>query len=242
MPTKSDSVYYNFSNIRFAAPPLGDLRFQAPHQPLNNRSAGIQNGTYGNRCPQSLPEWVSGGISASNSSSQPVPAINKDESEDCLFLDVVVPEQIFNRQRSSYGSPVMVWIYGGGYTTGDKLTGFNPIGLLDRSNQSVLYVAMNYRVSFRLLLYLVSDMSLSLVHLASWPAHLCKLMDRLIPVCLTNDLPFNGYKRISISLVVTRIVLLFLARALAAGQSCIRLWLTAVIMVMAAVHFNRLFL
>lgn len=84
------------------------------------------------------------------------PSINPRTTEDCLFLDVVVPEQIFNEADSSGSSkksaPVLIWIYGGGYTVGEK-TGFgvyNPAGLINASqingSEGVIYVALNYRV------------------------------------------------------------------------------------------------
>lgn len=43
---------------------------------------------------------------------------------------------------------MLVWIYGGGYTTGDKsaLNGGGPSGLIHRSNDSIIYVALNYRL------------------------------------------------------------------------------------------------
>jgi carboxylesterase type B len=69
------------------------------------------------------------------------------ESEDCLFLDVVVPKGIFNSNKQH---PVLVWIYGGGYTAGSKSGSGNPAGLLERSqadnSSGVIYVAMNYRL------------------------------------------------------------------------------------------------
>lgn len=41
-------------------------------------------------------------------------------TEDCLFLDVMVPTKIYNSRGKGYGAPVLVWIYGGGYTAGSK--------------------------------------------------------------------------------------------------------------------------
>ena len=44
----------------------------------------------------------------------------------------------------------MVWIYGGGFTTGSKVGSGNPAGLIARSQddgqEGVIYVAMNYRL------------------------------------------------------------------------------------------------
>lgn len=48
------------------------------------------------------------------------------------------------------GAPVLVWIYGGGYTSGDKTAAGNPAGLISQSlendNEGVIFVAMNYRL------------------------------------------------------------------------------------------------
>ena len=90
-------------------------------------------------------------------------------SEDCLFLDVIVPEKVFNVTKtngtSGYhearcvpghpckvpsGAPVLVWIYGGGYTAGSKTSEGHPASLVARSlendGEGIVYVAMNYRL------------------------------------------------------------------------------------------------
>ena len=71
-------------------------------------------------------------------------------SEDCLFLDVVVPQKIFENKDEACNAPVLVWIYGGGYTAGSKSDSGNPAGLLTRSESNnadgVIYVSMNYRL------------------------------------------------------------------------------------------------
>jgi len=46
-------------------------------------------------------------------------------TEDCLFLDVQVPTSIYNNRGKGYGAPVLVWIYGGGYTAGSKAGKFS---------------------------------------------------------------------------------------------------------------------
>lgn len=156
--------FYNFSNIRYAAPPLGNLRFAAPQPPAVNRSE-VQTGSVGRICPQAGPAWGTTaaqfvasylqGIpfngTASNSSSNATSALPRQDprtTEDCLFLDVVVPRQVLESAGMGYGAPVMVWIYGGGYTFGDKsgINGGSPAGLIRRGNESVIYVAMNYRL------------------------------------------------------------------------------------------------
>ncbi|KAL8994183.1 MAG: hypothetical protein Q9169_005786 [Polycauliona sp. 2 TL-2023] len=164
---------YNFSNIRYAEPPVGNLRFRAPVPPQGvNRS--VDQGLVGRVCHQASPAWsltaaefvpayltgepfntsaAEDAVEAAIASPGPV---DPRETEDCLFLDVVVPEQIFNlagdSKNSESGAPVLVWIYGGGYTAGEK-TGyglFNPAGLIRASqiteSEGVVYVALNYRL------------------------------------------------------------------------------------------------
>jgi carboxylesterase type B len=60
-----------------------------------------------------------------------------------------VPEDVLaHAGEKGPGAPVLVWIYGGGYTGGNKNN--NPAGLLSASNSSsdgnVIYVALNYRL------------------------------------------------------------------------------------------------
>jgi acetylcholinesterase len=42
---ESTGNFYSFSNIRYAAPPVGNLRFAAPQPPARNRSAVNNGGT-----------------------------------------------------------------------------------------------------------------------------------------------------------------------------------------------------
>ncbi|VDO42228.1 unnamed protein product [Onchocerca flexuosa] len=70
---------------------------------------------------------------------------NVPVSEDCLYLNIVVPGQINRKARL----PVMVWIYGGGFWSGCIS--------LDKfffSEENVIFVAMNYRVSVFGFLYM----------------------------------------------------------------------------------------
>jgi carboxylesterase type B len=68
-------------------------------------------------------------------------------SEDCLFLDVIVPESIYKKNASA---PVLVWVYGGGYVNGDKTSSGNPATLIataqENAGEGVVFVAMNYRL------------------------------------------------------------------------------------------------
>lgn len=138
-------TYYNFSNIRYASSPIDALRFQLPRDPPDNRSAGVQDGSYGKICPQAYTPW--------QSSTAVTAPPGELESEDCLFLDVVVSEDAW-RRRGNASLPVLAWIHGGGYQIGAKWGGpaTNPLGLLDRSydgdNEGVIWVGLNYRVRY----------------------------------------------------------------------------------------------
>lgn len=48
--------FYNFSNIRYAAPPLGNLRFSAP-MPPRGRNSTVNDGLSGAICPQASPAY-----------------------------------------------------------------------------------------------------------------------------------------------------------------------------------------
>ncbi|KAF4627564.1 hypothetical protein G7Y89_g10586 [Cudoniella acicularis] len=72
-------------------------------------------------------------------------------TEDCLFLDIMVPETIFDKraEKGGKGAPVLVWIFGGGYVFGSKTLWGNPAGLIEASGLSgtdgVVFVEINYR-------------------------------------------------------------------------------------------------
>ena len=163
--------FYNFSNIRYAAPPVGDLRFRAPQPPETNRSS-VNDGSMGRTCVQANPSWTQFAFSylqryftgqgnnmtqadldrlnSSVNAQSVLQSVDPRTTEDCLFLDVLVPQNIWqNKGAPNKGAPVLVWIYGGGYVDGDK-SGNNPAGLIYRSEANnsggVIFVALNYRL------------------------------------------------------------------------------------------------
>jgi carboxylesterase type B len=110
------------SSIRFAAPPIGSLRFQAPQVPAENRSQIIQANAYAPQCPQSS---VAPGGKGTLS------------TEDCLFLNVYAPQNATNL-------PVLVWIHGGGYGLGNGQQDMQAI--INTNNDSFIGVAIQYRL------------------------------------------------------------------------------------------------
>ncbi|KAL9123685.1 MAG: hypothetical protein Q9217_006908, partial [Psora testacea] len=149
--TQATGAYYNFSNIRFAAPPLGNLRFRDPAPPLVDRSK-INDGTLGYTCPQSSPGYFyrAGADLGPLGAAIPPGISGQTESEDCLFLDVISPVKLFqraNRREKVNHAPVLVNIHGGGFFIGDKTAIYNPTGLLERGSNGFVYVSMNYRLA-----------------------------------------------------------------------------------------------
>ncbi|KAL2069977.1 hypothetical protein VTL71DRAFT_14657 [Oculimacula yallundae] len=116
--------------MRYAAPPLGDLRFSAPQNPLN--VSGIQNATQnGPICfPQKPTDWtVTGGLASGRYTT----------SEDCLYVSVFGP----TGAKIDSNLPVMLFIQGGGFTSLSSAN-WDPSEIVREEN--VIVVQFNYRV------------------------------------------------------------------------------------------------
>ncbi|EXJ90227.1 carboxylesterase 2 [Capronia coronata CBS 617.96] len=114
--------------IRYAAPPTGSNRWQAPTAPPQNRSSVLSAGSFAPICPQ--------GPDASTS----INAVNQSgASEDCLFLNVYSPS------NASGPLPVLVWIHGGGYGAGNGRQDLSSI--INANNNSFVGVAIQYRLA-----------------------------------------------------------------------------------------------
>lgn len=126
---------YNFSNVRYAAPPTGARRFLPPHAPLTDHN-NVQDNIHDDRCVQAVPKWA-----------RDLLGIEREYvgTEDCLFLDVIVPSEVFN-SRERKKAPVLVWIHGGGYVAGSKWQFGSGAGLLAAAAEPIIYVTLNYRV------------------------------------------------------------------------------------------------
>ncbi|MCJ1387085.1 hypothetical protein MMC17_010214 [Xylographa soralifera] len=126
-----------FLNIPFGQDTSGASRFAPPRKVFLPHGTSLDASEPGSACPQ-----------------QPVPIVNfplfsdiTNLSEDCLNLRVTRPS------NATEGSnlPVMVFIYGGGYSIGQIYdTLYTPDGLVTRSilnGSPIIFVAMNYRVN-----------------------------------------------------------------------------------------------
>lgn len=115
-------------SIRYAAPPIGDLRFRAPVKPDYTGDL-IQADDFGAPCLQS------------NAPGVPLPLPSRTQSEDCLFVNVYAPPGAQNL-------PVYVFIHGGGYGQGDgSQDGGQDLSVLINANEKMFIgVSLNYRV------------------------------------------------------------------------------------------------
>lgn len=106
-----------FLGIRYAEPPVGELRWALP-QPVADTDETLDATEPGAACPQA-------------------PSVG-DMNEDCLFLNVTAP-----RSPSSEPLPVVVWWHGGGYTSGAG-SGYDAQRFAEQGN--VIVVTVNYRL------------------------------------------------------------------------------------------------
>ncbi|KAF7365109.1 Carboxylic ester hydrolase [Mycena venus] len=119
-----------FRGIRYAAPPTGSLRFQAPSPP--SKLAGIQQAF------ADPPQCHQGVFGASPTNS--LTARDVEQTEDCLFLSVYSPAL-----NSTVPLPTIVWIHGGGYVLGSA-SQYNGAELVQESNNQVVVVVIQYRL------------------------------------------------------------------------------------------------
>lgn len=159
---------YVFKNIRFAAPPVGPLRFAKPAPPVPTDK--LQNGAQGGTCAQSFPQGLINGALGSGLGSLAGGIIGSldigkimgggTSSEDCLFLDLYVPGKAL---KGDVKLPIINWIYGGAYVRiaslsmveltpicryilGAKDGIYDGTGIVKNSGNNVIFVAGNYRV------------------------------------------------------------------------------------------------
>ncbi|KAI7002083.1 alpha/beta-hydrolase [Hortaea werneckii] len=110
--------------IRYAAPPLGDLRFAAPQAPLSTNGTVIDADAHGPICL----------------GTDKGPPTN-ESSEDCLFMDIYAPSNTTKWSKL----PVFFFIQGGGFNTNSNAN-YNGSGLIEASDMNIVVVNFNYRV------------------------------------------------------------------------------------------------
>ena len=135
MVTRHGRDIFAYKGIPYAQPPIGRLRFKRPQPFSGSAWQGVFKATnLAQKCVQQSP--IDGSL---------------EGSEDCLQLNVYVPKRDQNQGKL----PVMVWIHGGGFITGDSTEElYGPGALLDKD---VILVSMNYRLNILGFLNLGSD-------------------------------------------------------------------------------------
>lgn len=110
-----------FKAIPFAEAPVGNLRWKAPvpKKPWQGVYAATE---FGGMPPQQVRTWP----------GAPAPKV----SEDCLYLNIQTPAE-----SAKEALPVLVWIHGGGFITGDA----NSNDGAKFAKQGIVYVSLSYR-------------------------------------------------------------------------------------------------
>jgi para-nitrobenzyl esterase len=113
-----------YEGVPFAAPPLGALRWREPQLPAP--WSGVR------RADHLAPACMQSGVSMPGEAPPSV-------SEDCLYLNIWSPAR-----RPRAGLPVLVWIYGGGFSNG---SGSMALYRGDRlARKGLVVVTFGYRV------------------------------------------------------------------------------------------------
>lgn len=110
-----------FLGVPYAAPPVGSMRWMPP-APFGRWKGVLDASSFGSQCTQ--PDGSG--------------------SENCLFLNIYVPN--FNGKGTPHRGalPVMFWIHGGGLVTGAG-SDYDPTPLVERG---VIVVTINYRLGY----------------------------------------------------------------------------------------------
>ncbi|KAL2828993.1 Alpha/Beta hydrolase protein [Aspergillus cavernicola] len=139
------TMRYTFRNIRYAQAPVGGLRYACPVAPSGGVNPIVQRGNESRICasdqiPIPGDERV-GEDALSRVSTLTSSNANATVTEDCLFLDVVVPKCIFEGRNRS---PAKVYVTYGISDDEDSIT-VDKEGILKDGLDGAVMVGVNYR-------------------------------------------------------------------------------------------------
>nr|BAI63723.1 ace-orthologous acetylcholinesterase [Nephotettix cincticeps]BAI63724.1 ace-orthologous acetylcholinesterase [Nephotettix cincticeps]BAI63725.1 ace-orthologous acetylcholinesterase [Nephotettix cincticeps]BAI63726.1 ace-orthologous acetylcholinesterase [Nephotettix cincticeps]BAI63731.1 ace-orthologous acetylcholinesterase [Nephotettix cincticeps] len=146
-----------FTGIPFAKPPVGPLRFRRP-VPVDPWHGVYDATTLSNSCYQERYEYFPG------FEGEEMWNPNTNISEDCLYLNIWVPQRLRIRHKSSSEEntyrqkvPVLIWIYGGGYMSGTATLDIYDADMV-AATSDVIVASMQYRVGAFGFLYLSPEL------------------------------------------------------------------------------------
>ncbi|CAD7085838.1 unnamed protein product [Hermetia illucens] len=124
LKSSTGKAFYAFRGIRYAKPPINELRFKAP-QPADKWNGIFDATKDGPRCPQ--------------------PTANlSDISEDCLRINVYT-HNLPSEGSGNVRKPVIVYLHSGGFYVGSGQS-WNFAGPLYFMDRDIVFVTLNYRL------------------------------------------------------------------------------------------------
>ena len=126
--------------VPYAQPPVGNLRFRHP-RPMDGWEGTRNTLDQPNSCVQADDTMWPGFPGSA------VWGVNTNKSEDCLYLNVVVPKP------HPKNAAVIVWIYGGGFWSGTTTLDLYDLRAM-AAEENIIMVGIQYRVGSLAFLYL----------------------------------------------------------------------------------------
>lgn len=133
-----------FTGIPFAKPPIEQLRFRKP-VPIDPWHGVLDATKLPNSCYQERYEYFPG------FEGEEMWNPNTNVSEDCLYLNIWVPQRLRIRHHSEKPQkerpkvPVLIWIYGGGYMSGTSTLDIYDADIV-AATSDVVVASMQYRI------------------------------------------------------------------------------------------------
>ncbi len=125
---------HKWLGIPYADPPIEKLRWKAPRN-VSSWDKVYEATSFASPCVQIQSSLTGAGL------AKPGDIVG---NEDCLYLNIYAPAYIINSVPNENNKlPVMVWIHGGGNTSG-MTSEYNPQKLV--ASQNVIVVTISYRL------------------------------------------------------------------------------------------------
>lgn len=150
--TVLDREVHVFYGVPFAKPPVGPLRFRKP-LPIEPWHGILNTTTLPNSCYQERYEYFPG------FEGEEMWNPNTNISEDCLYLNIWVPQKLRLRHKESpdnvgsNGMAILVWVYGGGFMSGTATLDVYDADIMAAASNAII-ASIQYRIGAFGFLYL----------------------------------------------------------------------------------------